>query len=339
MNTSHKGEVQRVVELDILRGIGIFSVLLIHSTVLYTSNPIAFFLWDINQFAVQLLVFCASYIYFIREKTIETFSFLQYFKKRILRLVQPYYIFLAAYFLVLFIFQKSIFSKPYFILQSTLITGGVDINWLVLLMLQFALLFPVLSFLKQKFKLGFYFLLAASIASAIWLLFHKIPVHFKVVMWLPWISVAFYSLLFVKFKNNIRFLTASFAVMLVLFVGLHILQSNLGHSTKMYDNKYPPNLYFLVYGMMVIPFLLILNHIGLFRNIYMQQFLTFLSKNSYSLFFLHFLVLFFLQRLEIHKKLEWLGFFGLVLVVSVTAQFLINKAFLQLVGTKNAKSL
>ncbi len=124
MKGSHTEAMQRVVEVDILRGIGIFSVLLIHSTVLYTSNKVAYFLWDTNQFAVQLLVFCSAYIYFLKEKKDAAFSLSGFLKKRISRLLEPYYVFMVLFFGILFIFERSKLT-PSFMAESVVLSGGI----------------------------------------------------------------------------------------------------------------------------------------------------------------------------------------------------------------------
>lgn len=322
MSTSHKEEERRI-ELDILRGIGIFSVLLIHSTVLYYSQPVASFLWDVNQFAVQLLVFCSSYIYFLKEKASE-FSFISYFKKRILRLLKPYYVFVIIFFGILLLSEYSNLTRPGSLRHLSDLAGLTDFNWLVLLMLQFAIAFPIITFLKEKFKPGFFLLMSLSILSSAWFLFHKSTINYKLDMWLPWITIAFYSLIFVRFKHTSKFLSLMFLLTLGLFLGLHSLESHLGRSLQMYDNKYPPNLYFLMYGMMTIPFLLLLNNMGIFIYKPVERFLVFMSKNSYTLFFIHFIFLYFLEKYGFVKKLEWLGFFVVLLICTIITQVIIN---------------
>lgn len=322
--------------MDILRGIGIFSVLLIHSTILFYSRPMASFLWDANQFAVQLLVFCSSYIYFLKEKS-SPFSFPSYFKKRILRLLKPYYIFVVVYFFILILFEHSNLSKSGS-MKHILDTAGVtDFNWLVLLMLQFAIAFPIITFLKDKFRIGFYLLMSLSILSSIWLLFYKVHLNYKLDMWLPWITIAFYSLLFVHNKHTIKFLLSIFFITLALFLGLHSLVHNLGHSLQLYDNKYPPNLYYLMYGMMIIPLLLLLNELGTFTFKPIKVFLVFLSKNSYTLFFIHFIILYILEKYGFEKKLNWLFFFIVLLTCSMLVQYVLDRVLERLLRKKNVE--
>lgn len=334
MKGAHTEGVRRIVELDILRGIGIFSVILIHSTILYYSHPIASFVWDANQYAVQLLVFCSSYIYFIKEKSNASFSFTWYFKKRILRLLQPYYIFAAVYFVILAIFQKSQLNLDY-IKQSVFLTGGISINWLVLLMLQFAIAYPFISFLKNRFKPGFYMVCVLSLLSSIWLLFFKLNFDYKLVMWLPWLTIAFYSLLFVKYQKNTKFLFVMFFLSLLVFACIRMGLTHFGHSLQMYDNKYPPNIYFLVYGMMIIPFLLLLSYFHVFSWKPIEKFLAFLSKNSFTLFFIHFLFLYFFTKYGLQHVVSWYVFFGALLFLSVAAQFIFDESMKRLFKDKD----
>ncbi len=324
MNVSHEEAMHRNIEIDMLRGIGIVSVLLIHSTVQYLSNPFAYFLWDYSQFSVQLLVFCSSYIYFIKEKAESSSSLIPYLKKRVIRLLKPYYIFLLFFLCVLFLFSSKTLS-PSYILQSLTITGGVDINWLVLLFLQFTILFPILSFLKRKSSAIFTTLGILSLVSAILLVFIKFPwSYYKLVMWLPWLVVGYYSIIFIKYQRSMKFLSNSFFLFLAGTVLLHIGQQHLGHSVKLYDNKYPPNLYYLLYGLTFIPFFVFISRWSIFNILKIESFLEFLSKNSFSLFFIHYVVIYFLLKLP-YSHLPWYVFFLIVLTSSLLIQNTLNR--------------
>jgi peptidoglycan/LPS O-acetylase OafA/YrhL len=227
-----------------------------------------------------------------------------------------------VYFITLLIFKPSTLTLS-FIRQSVLITGGIDINWLVLLMLQFAIAFPLISFLKNKFRVGFILLFLISLFSATWLLFYRIPVPYKAVMWLPWITMAYFGLFFALTRRSTRFLVFSFIISLTGFILLRILEQKLGHSLQMYNNKYPPNLYFLAYGTTIVPFLLLLTRWGIFAWKPVEKYLVFLSKNSFPIYFIHSIILFLLTTFAFQKHMDWFSFFITLLGSSSLVQYLI----------------
>jgi peptidoglycan/LPS O-acetylase OafA/YrhL len=324
MNVSHNEGANRNTEIDMLRGIGMISVLLIHSTVHYLSDPLAYFLWDTNQFAVQLLVFCSAYVFFIKENTTSLMSF-TYFKKRIIRLLKPYYIFLMVFLACLFLFDKNTLTFP-FVYQSLLVFGGVDINWLVLLFLQFTVAFPLLEYLKKKSPIAFTTIAVGSIIYSISLLFIKFPGNYKIIMWLPWLVIVFYSLLYKKFQQNMKFLVLTILVCAMLFIELFMLLANLGHSVQLYDNKYPPNFFFVTYGVGMIAVFILLNRAHLFKMLKLHPLLKFFSVNSFSIFFIHYIIIYFLLKLSFYPKLQWYGFFSIVLFSSFIFQYILNRS-------------
>src|SRR3989344_4225583 len=54
-----------------------------------------------------------------------------------------------------------------FILKSVFLTGGIDLNWLVLLFIELALIFPIMEYISRKKSLAtFYFLLSTFFVTA-----------------------------------------------------------------------------------------------------------------------------------------------------------------------------
>src|SRR5437879_5407579 len=72
------------------------------------------------------------------------------------------------------------------------------------------------------------------------------------------------------------------------------------HSLLFYDNKYPPTLYYLSFGIVLTMLSsLLLSLIQFPENI--QKVLSLISKNSYGLFFVHYIVLDFFESTFLSK--------------------------------------
>lgn len=302
-------------QIDILRGIGIIAMILIHVTAWHKADIVAFNLWNVSQFAVQVFIFCSGYLFFFKEQGRESVFSLKYFAKRATRLLIPYYIFLVFYIPLEFLESPQRLSLNY-IFKSLTLTGGPDLNWIILLFLSLALLMPFLLFLLRKHRfLFFIYLMFATLSS---ILFMNLELrNYKLIMWLPWSLMILVSWLFVKFHNRITsaYLTISCTATALL---LSFYLSVQNHSLLLIDNKYPPNLYYLLYGVAWISLLwFVLSFMNLKKKTW--NIVRFFSVNSYSIFFIHFWIFTFM-RVVLKTDLHWGYLFAIVIVSSVLVQ-------------------
>ncbi len=317
---------QRFDEIDILRGIAIFLMVLIHTSAYFLSHPVSLFLWNASHFAVPVFVFCSAYIVFKKKTPARNIKeFVSYVVKRIKRLVLPYYAFMAVYLLFVYI-KESHKLDPHFILQSVFVFGGIDINWLILLFLYLSLIVPFVQFSGQYHKKLFYFYGAFSFLSSVVFLFYKFPYNYRFIMWLPWSVIVYVSFLLSRSPkiNKIFFL---FVVMLTSFFASRFIVESQRHSLYLYDNKYPPNLYMLSYGSFVIILLYFVAKTGVFRRLQLFSFLKFLSVHSFSIYFIHILVIYFVT-VFIRPRFSALGFFSTVLFITLAVQVFLSKGLL-----------
>ena len=287
-------------------------MILIHVTAWNKIDALAFNLWNISQFAVQVFIFCSGYLFFLKEQGRETVLSVRYFAKRATRLLIPYYVFLAFYLPLEIIESPKRMSVNYFFKSLTL-TGGPDLNWIILLFLSLAVLMPLLLFLLRKHKLYFYIYLLAATFFSVALFKFQIS-NFKLIMWLPWSLIILISWLFVKFHNRITaaYLAISSTVT-VLLISFYLSVQN--HSLLLIDNKYPPNLYYLLYGVAWISGLwFALSFVDLKKKGW--NIIRFFSLNSYSIFFSHFWVFTFI-RVVLKLDLHWGYLFVIVILSSV----------------------
>ena len=290
-------------------------MILIHVTAWHKADVIAFNLWNISQFAVQVFIFCSGYLFFLKEQRRESVFSVKYFAKRATRLLIPYYVFLAFYLPLEIVESPKRFSLNY-IFKSLTLTGGPDLNWIILLFLSLALLMPLLLFLLRKHRfLFFIYLLAATLSSVLFLQLKTD--NYKLVMWLPWSLMILASWLFVKFHNRITsaYLALS-SIATTIILSAYLLSTN--YSLLFIDNKYPPNLYYLLYGVAWISGLwFVLSFIDLKKKAW--NIVRFFSINSYSIFFIHFWIFTFM-RVVLKLDLHWGYLFAMVMITSVFVQ-------------------
>lgn len=313
---------ERIGAIDFLRGIAIVVMIALHTQSYFLSDRFIFTLWSYGNFVVQIFIFTSAYMFFKKEESAKTVMSFGYFKKRFLRLMVPYYIFLAVYFPIIFFLDRTALTQT-FVVKNVLLTGGLDLNWLVILFLYFMILLPILAaFRSHRFLFhGAFFL---SLLSSCILFFYKPPVNYKLTMWLPWITVAgvaFYYLALEKVKKSAVFMALlSLSVFLITFGFLHVSQRSL----VLFDNKYPPNIYYLSYGVVWIGLLLILYPLLEKRRLLMQG-IGYFSRYSYTLFFIHFIVMYVLSKTVAYKTFGWFPFFLTVTALSVILQSILNR--------------
>ena len=253
--------MSRDTVIDSLRGFAMIAMILIHTTAYHLGNPIAAFLWNYSQFAVQIFVFCSMYL-FIKKNDFSTFTgkdlltyYKKYIPKRIFRLVLPYYIFLPFYLALQFLMNGKFPSVSY-VAQSLTLTGGVDINWLVLLFLQITILSPLCLFIAQKFV----YIKRLIVVFIIFFLILSIPVFIRIqfpdyrwIMSIGWMYYFFftYNLIypataFIKNISRYTIILSSVGVILGVFFPIY---------AHLYNQKYPPDLFFILYGVIWITLL------------------------------------------------------------------------------------
>ncbi len=316
----------RNTTIDFLRGLAVLLMIFVHATAYFWRDKTVYMLWDYTHIIVPLFVFCSAFIFFQKEKPV-LLSF-EYIFKRLKRLVFPYYIYLVLFVVLGLVSnpQGVTFEK---IIKQILLGQGRDIGWLVILFTYLLFLIPIIHFM-YKAKKGLFIILAiASTSSTVLLLFYTVPVPFRFVMWLPWSFFLIQTLLFSQYHANkyVAIGTLAFSS-LAFFLSRDILLGQ--HKTLVLtENKYPPNLYYLSYGIFFTTifyyFHIVINKNEFYKN-HIQKWFNFLSNHSYSLFFIHFLFVKLFVDYGWYKILGWWWFFIALVVLSVLTQEGMNYA-------------
>ena len=312
---------QRNETLDLLRGLGIIIMVFTHALAYYLKDKFVFFLWDWSHFVVVTFVFVSAYLFFKKNEGV-TGNFFTYFKKRILRLLVPYYIFLAFMFGSFLIFEPKNISLP-FIWQNLTLTGGIDLNWLTILFIYFTFINPLLLFLWQK-RTCFFVYAAAALAAGIVFLFYYPNAQYKLVMWLPWSLIAIFAFYFVKNEDKKYFFILTAVVSLLTFINLYVFLQGQKHTVVLQYNKYPPNIYYLSYGITCLTVLYyVFSKITIWEPV--KKFIFFYSQYSYEIFFSHWWVLYIISKIFPYWNWHWAQFTTVVFFTSLVTQLLLNQ--------------
>lgn len=314
----------RHLEIDILRGLSMLAIIFIHTASYHLSDKTALMIWDYSQFAVAVFIFCSAYIFFQRPFNFGLKNIADYLKKRTSRLILPYYFFLIVYIIFLW-FAEPKNITPDFLFGSFTVLGGWGINWLVMLFLYLMLLMPILYFLKEKMNWLFYVFTFLGLLAASLFMFYSPELPYRATMWLPWSLIIIFSIFFVQYQGKKWFFPVTIIASFILFLTLRQIQSASNHSLAQFDNKYPPNLYHLSYGFFSIALLYFISLKGFFNFTPLKQFLFFLSKNSYTVFFIHFFFVYFFTIMMREIKFNWVSFFLTVLTLTLLVQWSYNK--------------
>jgi peptidoglycan/LPS O-acetylase OafA/YrhL len=309
--------IKRNQLIDSLRGFSMIVIIFTHATAFFPSDRFVSTLWNWSNFAVPIFIFCSVYL-FLQKNSGQSLQFLTYLKKRFFRLLLPYYIFLPFFLLILFFVSSEAITFKY-LWQSVLVIGGVDINWLVLLFIYITLILPFFVWSRKKSPLLFWTFFVISLSSAVYLLFNKIDLPYKFIMWLPWSLMLYFTWFYSKFEHNKKIILGVFVVSCLIFGLSFSVLSTMQQSTILVHNKYPPNLLYLSYGVAVLLGLILIEKY-IFAQKMLLKIVNFFSRYSYSIYFLHYLLLTLFAAFIGELGLNWWSLFLLVLFSTVILQ-------------------
>lgn len=315
--------MKRDVNVDNLRGFAMIIMILDHAIAPFWKISYVKSIWEWTHFSVPLFVFCSLVIFFAKPIVLTWKSLNSYLKKRIKRLVVPYYIYLLVYFLLRYFLHSRKIDWSIIFKSLLFYWGGA--SWLVVLFLSMAVLMPFVLFLRQKNKFIFYLYGLISLLSAIYFSFYSFQ-PYQLIMWLPWSIFIYFSYFFSKLKNK-KELFFSFIFFTLVFAGAYYFKLYRNQSLSLFNNKYPPNIYYLSYGLVATTLLYLLSVIGLFKNILIAKIVSFFSRYSYTLFFIHFLIIDIFNWVDIRKTFyisNWFIYFILIITLSYSTQKLLN---------------
>ncbi len=298
-------ERKRFDEVDVLRAFGIIGVIVVHILTYNLGNPLSKFLWNNLQFVVVSFVFCSGFVLSAIYKSgfTDIIKTLLWYKKRFIRLIIPFWIYLTVHYLlwILFpnLFQGLGLNKSInYVVSSFTFLGGTNYNWLPLLFLQLTFLFPFFTNWIHKKQILFVYLIGASFVTLLFTFLHFPYNHYRLVMWIPWSLVLLFAMYISHKANkdvkevdtNKRYFLVGL-IFFVLFLGLYNSNLDLGKSLNFYDHKYPTDFYYLTFGIALTCFSLLIARLKFWQIKTVKNIYFFISNNSYQIFFIHYILL------------------------------------------------
>ncbi len=311
--------------VDILRGASILIIIFLHIAPRYLGIPWVAWGWNWLQFAVSVILLCSVAVGKMPETPFDLQTYLKYIGKRVKRLLIPYYIFFGVYTAVIYWFTPHKLNMMYFV-QNSILTGGIDFHWLVLLFILLAVITPLTDRLYIHNRKMYFVLMALSLVLSCFYQFNRPWWNANYRLWMTgsWLSIVLIARWVIdlyrqrRWADSLTIIFGSLSVWGVILLTLVSQHTNLGT----YYHKYPPDIFHISYSIwtMVTAFMCVeyLSNEWLEKKwwrSYVIPLMRWCSTYSYELFFTHLIITTIINLSFPHHKISiWL----LCLVVYVS---------------------
>ncbi len=315
-------ETNRIAFIDYLKVIGLFCIIFAHLCPDQT-------LLQIRNFDVPLMILISGYLAVgsFKRSLKKDKSFLNFYWKRIKRLLFPTWIFLIIFFAIMSLFPiDGIY--PYstdYIISSFLLLDGMKYIWIIRIFLICAFITPVIYYFDkiESDYLQFLILLIIYILYeiAIFLQINEMNIVFEFILAyvIPYGIIYLLGMITTKtsYKTDRNISLIFLATLLI--VG-YILYATTGVVQFTQIMKYPPRIYYISYALFV-SFLLF----SIFKRIDIKgnRFVTFCSKSSLWIYLWH--ALFITVIPLIFVGLDWIVTFFIVVACALCVTYIQNK--------------
>jgi len=146
-----------------------------------------------------------------------------------------------------------------------------------------------------------------------------------------WYTLFLFGGIIYRHRSNIRLLKLTGLTSGIIFLTLYTFYYARGLSTSIFPHKYPPSLYFLAYNTAVITLLYAAGsriQSGIASHPFVGNTIRFISRHSYSIFFVHIIVLD-----ALHKPTGfWLSDFLIISAATILTVYVLNYSSTALVS-------
>lgn len=314
-----KQKKERNKKIDWLRVVGTLLVILAH-----VDPPV--FLNELRSFDVVLLVFISGMTFTYNTPN----NYKKYYIKRVKQLLIPTYITLTILFLLSYlmvtILQRPLLHDWYTIINSYLFLDGVGYIWITRVYLMLSIIFPFLFKLCNRIQSNYTFTFLVSIIFSIYVLGMSnfvninIIIEYYLLYTVPYGLVALIGMRFIKNKSYYKLLFP-YIGFIYLIIQLFINYIGVGFYPNI--DKYPPGLYYIVYGLIM--------SLVLYKLVPDTQndLIMWLSKKSFLIYLVHILILMgynlIIDFLGIPLFNIWLTKYIIVVLFSVLLVYFIDK--------------
>ncbi len=280
---------KRDSSIDLMRFIGFSMIVLAHIGLSRTDST----LFQLRSFDVPLMVFTSG-LAFSGKKT---GAYLPFIWKRALRLIVPVYLFVTAYMFLSPVLSEWGWVENYTrkqIISTYALRLGPSIGyvWIIRVFLIVMLVTPVLTWLEERMRRPwmFYLTIAAMLGLQSILVKWLKPLNLGVFVedWLLYIfgysAVFMAGLRFRKASVWERLIVLAAALVVMAAIGCHI-SAEQGTWIYFQKLKYPPRVYFLMWGLLVSMFLWITS--GIWSKLLDNSLFTFIGRNTIWIYLWH----------------------------------------------------
>ena len=315
-----KPKPSRSHHIDVLRAIATVMIVVTHVLQYHLHNFLTTFVWNYIHFAVVLFVFCSVSVLLpsVERMEMNASSLFAWCKKRFWRLIKPFYVYIAAHALLILLLP-SIFNgnglklTPTFLLDSITLSGGINFNWLVLLFIEIALVFPLIYKVSQKKNWSIGWGIASFCFIVATLFMPELRSIYRPIMIIGWSLIVLLSILVVQSKiKAFHVFLGAFAVFSLLLLVPDSFLAGANLSSRLIDHKYPPDVYYLSYATMMSMAVFFLGKAKFWDYSWLKEPISYISRHSYEIFFIHYIVL------DASLRLQWGVWSHLFFVFAIT---------------------
>lgn len=322
-------ENNRTVFIDYLKVIGLLCIILAH---ICSDQTIL----QIRNFDVPLMVIISGYlgVESFKRSLKKDHSFLNYYWKRITRLLFPTWVFLIIFFAIMTLFPIDGMYPytPDYIINSFLLLDGISYVWIIRIFLICAFITPVIYYFDRiRSELNQFLillLLYLLYEIAIYLQFNQMNIIFEFILAyvVPYGIIYFLGMITTKTSYKTDLLISMISLATLLISG-YVLYTTTGIIQPTQMMKYPPTIYYISYALFVSMLLF-----AIFKKINLKsnRVVDFCSKSSLWIYLWHILFLTILPLL--FGELDWILTFFIVLICSIAITYIQNKIVDFLIG-------
>lgn len=321
--------MRRDLRLDYVRVIGILLVIMAHTSLNnYVSN--------IRPFDVAMLICVAGASYSFSKPITSFKEYLNYLKKRFIRLVIPVWLFLTFYFALTFLLSGEMIYSFSTMASTYLLLNGIGYVWIFRIMLMMALTNPLLRIISDKINGSFSKALMLELAliffnellAIICIYVFGDSILFKIIKmtvcyFIGYGILSIMGMIFVKLKTNDL-------VKLIVINGVIVLLSTYIYGVfSPSDFKYPPMAQFICYGLFACILFYLLFSWKTSSNVTINKAVVWLSKYSLNVYLAHILVIFLLGyfNLEFTPIIQYLVIIGVSISITYAYNFAKERLF------------
>ncbi|MDV7750019.1 acyltransferase [Enterococcus faecium] len=303
----------RLVFIDYLKVIGLFLVILAH-----VNAP--GWLMQIRSFDVPLLVFLSAYL---AGKSFNNYNVRSYYKKRILRLAVPAWLFLVVFYAVIIVVYEKPSGvdvlKAFFFQRDAYMVGMLWVIWVYLVC---AFLMPLLlkmGYNKKAVALIVLCYACYEIVCAVSDLENNRFIYNTIMTIIPWGCVSFIGYNYNKISRKHKVMLASILTSVFLLSLIWKYVSN-GYLVQTNEFKYPARLYYLSYAIPVtMVFFEVIKKLALKGN----KVIEFISGSSLWIYLWHILLLYVIKTVVPNDD-YWFIQYTLIMISSICVTFVQN---------------